>query len=436
MQIKARGQRPEASIGVQFADALSSLLSPSLTSDLWPLASPLAVALSGGADSMACALLAQHYARARNLQIVTLTVDHGLRPESRAEAEQVAAWMRARGIPHHILTPEHRPASNNLQEAARIWRYDALAEFCHAHGILHCLVAHNAGDNRETVLHSQSRGNTADGNAGMTRVRNHRGVRFLRPLLTFERAELEHYLRAQQAEWINDPSNQNRRFARVRNRAALAQSPAQVAALHAMLEVQAAARRARDEALAEAAIRCVTLHPLGFATIDLHVLHELENNLASQLIADLLTTIGGNTQRPRAHETARLMQSLAEPFKKRTLHRCEITRSGDTLTIARELARVAAPITLTGSGNVTWDDRFRIHYSLPANCIYTLRPLGNDGRKQLTTHHAPLTTPFATPSLWHLDELVHVPYITPQPAGIRFTLGFAPPKPLAPAPFW
>src|SRR5947209_4190437 len=63
----------------------------------------VAVAVSGGPDSMALVLLADRWARERGGAVQALTVDHGLRPESTAEARQVAAWLGARGITHATL---------------------------------------------------------------------------------------------------------------------------------------------------------------------------------------------------------------------------------------------------------------------------------------------------------------------------------------------
>lgn len=394
----------------------------------------LAIALSGGADSLALTLLAEDWVRAHGGRITTLTVDHALRPESRHEAEEVAGWMRARGIAHHILTPEHTPHSNNLQETARAWRYAALADFCRAEGILHCLIAHNAGDNRETVAHNIARGDTADGTSGMRAVHALHGVRFLRPLLTTERAELEQFLRTHDTPWINDPSNQNPRFARVRTRNALQNDALRVAQLDAVIHRETAARRTRDEALAHAAAACVTLSPLGFADINLEAWHMLEPMLRSQLLADCITTIGGHTNRPRAHDTARLVEAALSPtMRKRTLGQCEITRMGDCLRIARETARVEAPMTLHGEGKARWDGRFFIDHRLPAHTSLTLRALGADGKKQLRHHGLPLSTP----SLWHLDELLFVPHIgMPQEQLHAVTIGFTPAKPLAAAPFW
>lgn len=399
----------------------------------------IAVALSGGADSMALILLTQQWAAQNGVSVVALTVDHRLRPESSAEAAQVAAWMKARGIAHHILTPEHAAHSPNLQENARQWRYDALADYCRAHGILHCLLAHHAGDNRETVHHHLARGDTADGPSGMAHTRNYHSVRFLRPLLTCERADLEAYLHAQGCAWIDDPSNRNPRFARVRSRATLAKDATLAASLDAQLATARTARAVRDTALAEAAVQCISLHPLGFAELDLERWRLLEPALASQLLADSLRTIDGGPHRPRAHDTARLIEALQAPnFTRRTLNRCELRLSGGNLRIAREMARVSAPMMLQGSGEYLWDGRFRVRYALDESTTLTLRALGQDGRRQLRTRFACHDAlPLSSPSLWHLDELLFVPHITGNSSPLpRLVIGFAPAKPLAAAPFW
>ena len=395
----------------------------------------LAVALSGGADSLALTLLAHRWATARGGRITALTVDHRLRAESTAEAVHVGAMMRAQGIAHHILTPAHTDEERNLQAAARAWRYDALAAYCRAHGILDCLVAHHAGDVRETMLHNIARGHTADGASGMRAATNRSGVRFLRPLLFSERAALEDFLCTNQMVWIDDPSNQNPRFARVRARHMLRSDSAQRDALDAMHTENAAARTARDHALAQAAIHCVAIHPLGFADMSLRAWRTLEPTLASQLLADCITTISGHIHRPRAHETARLVNALDAPFRKRTLQHCEITCDGDRLRIAREYARVAPPLTLRGDGEVLWDGRFKVRHQLADGDHYTLGALGARGRKQLRAQGFDL--PPATPCLWHLDEWVMVPHIElPHQATHSIHIGFAPPKPLAAAPFW
>ncbi len=399
----------------------------------FPHAPHLAVALSGGADSMALALLADAWARARGGRITALTVDHGLRAESAAEAQQVAQWMQARGIAHHTLTPPLEHDARNLQESARERRYNALAEWCRDHEVLHCLLGHHAGDQRETIALMTARGDTADGNCGMSAARNYRGVRFLRPLLTLEKETLEDFLRAQEVAWVEDPSNQNPAFARVRIRTELGADEAARNTLTQHGTTAAAQRRARDAALANAAMRMVTLHPQGFAELDYAQWHALDATLASQLVADLLTTIGGHSRRPRGHETTRLCEALHRAETRATLHGCDITRHKSTVRIARELARCEPAITINGEGQQRWDNRFHVRYALPTNSHFTLRALGAEGQKQLGS----AALPSATPSLWHLDELCFVPHMYDTlPAAAQITIGFEPAKPLAAAPFW
>ena len=422
--------RKEESLVARFGATMRELLCPSLATGDGRPATSFAIALSGGADSLALTLLAQDYVAQHGGRITALTVDHRLRTASTGEAQQVAAVMRARGIDHHILTPPHDGASNNVQEAARNWRYTALSDHCRAHGILHCLVAHNAGDNRETIVHNTARGDTADGASGMRAVRNLNGVRFLRPLLMIERRELEDFLRSHHAEWLHDPSNDNAKFARVRTRQMLQQNPDECAALDATLAQQRAARSARDHAFAQAAMQCVTLHPLGFAELNLADWRTLDAPLASQLLADCITTISGGTTRPRGSDTARLAEALRGDFTKRTLQHCELTCNGDILRIAREFARVEGPILLTGTGVARWDGRFTIRHAIPHGTQYRIAALGPQHGKRADL-------PPATPGLWHLDELVSLPYIElPHGAAQQVCIGFSPPKPLAAAPFW
>lgn len=394
----------------------------------------LAVAVSGGADSMACALLADQWARARGGSITALTVDHGLRPESQAEAHRVAQWMRARGIAHHILTPPRTDASNNLQEEARTRRYTALAEWCRTNEVLHCLIAHNAGDQRETIAHNIARGATADGASGMSAVRNYHGIRFLRPLLTVEKAALKNFLHSRAAGWIEDPSNTNTKFARVRTRTMLQQNDAQAQELSQRARHEGTARHTRDNHLAALAAHHVMLHPAGYAELPWKAWAHLEPTLATQLLADLLTTISGNTTRPRASDTARLHAALHTDTKRRTLHGCEITRRHDTLRIARETARTATPTPLRGHGTLYWDNRFRVHYTLPDAPGYEIAALSTRVKSLRPAESLPLSTP----ALWHLDRCLLLPHMLVEqlPASVTARIGFAPAKPLAAAPFW
>ena len=178
----------------------------------------LAVAVSGGPDSLALCLLAERWAQARGGATVGLIVDHGLRPESAREAGQVAAWLSARGIAQQVLSWQGAKPASGIQAAARAARYELLCAWCRAAGVLHLLTAHHRDDQAETVALRQARGSGADGLAGIAPVRELAGLRLLRPLLTVPKAALTALLAAAGQPWLEDPSNRAAAFARARLR--------------------------------------------------------------------------------------------------------------------------------------------------------------------------------------------------------------------------
>ena len=170
----------------------------------------LGVAVSGGPDSLALLLLA----RAACPDVVqAATVDHGLRPESAAEAEFVAETCARLGVPHAVLRPA-APISGNLQSAARRARYALLEAWRSEQELDWVLTAHHADDQAETLAMRLNRGSGVGGLAGIRAVNG----RVLRPLLEWRRAELEAIVAEAGLEAVNDPSNRDERFDRARLR--------------------------------------------------------------------------------------------------------------------------------------------------------------------------------------------------------------------------
>src|SRR5438445_7778340 len=131
-------------------------------------ASPVvAVAVSGGRDSLALALLAQDWTRARGGSVIGLVVDHGLRAEAAAEAAATLCVLSQQGIDGAILHWSGVKPSSGLQEAARVARYRLLRDECRRRGILHLLLGHHADDQAETVAMRAARRSGPDGLAGM-----------------------------------------------------------------------------------------------------------------------------------------------------------------------------------------------------------------------------------------------------------------------------
>ncbi len=183
-------------------------------------AGPIAVAVSGGPDSMA--LLALAHATGPT---IAATVDHRLRAESAAEARMVARWCADRAIPHATLTPPPDWSPRSIQADARGLRYALLTDWARANAAHALLTAHHADDQAETFLMRAGRASGVTGLGGIRARRMLGDLPLARPLLTWRRAELRAVVAEQGLPFVDDPSNADPRFDRARLRAWLADAP-------------------------------------------------------------------------------------------------------------------------------------------------------------------------------------------------------------------
>jgi tRNA(Ile)-lysidine synthase len=254
----------------------------------------IAVAVSGGPDSLALVLLAKKWARQRGSSAWALTVDHGLRPESAAEARIVADWLAARAIPHEILVWTGDKPTSGIQEAAREARYRLMTEWCRTHGCLHLFVAHHREDQVETHLIRRRAGSRIDGLAGMSAVRELAGCRLVRPLLSVPKARLRAVLEEEGQPFLRDPSNLNPVFERARLRAAPeAFGGAMRDTITAELRRCGRQRTLRERALDRLIARSVALHPAGFGVLDPAAIAVAGPECAERLLGRVAAAIGG-----------------------------------------------------------------------------------------------------------------------------------------------
>lgn len=168
----------------------------------------LAIACSGGVDSLALAFLAS-----QTHQITALIVDHNLRPESADEALATSKILSNLGIENHILKVEKKIESN-IQEGAREARYELMLNFCRENNIRYLATAHHADDNAETILLKLSRGSSVDGLCGIKPINEIDGIKIIRPLLGFSKTRLTATLTENNINWVEDPSNKTDKYKR------------------------------------------------------------------------------------------------------------------------------------------------------------------------------------------------------------------------------
>lgn len=217
----------------------------------------LVLAVSGGPDSVALMLLCAQWRLRASHDICVATVDHGLRKEARAEAEEVRGWAQALGFSHHLLTWKGEKPKTRVQERAREARYALLGDCAKRVGATAIVTAHHAEDQAETILFRLTRGSGVTGLAGMARVWRSGDVALLRPLLDWRKRELEGVCARSGHAFLRDPSNADESFARVRLRKLAPLLAAQGLDVDALLRLGARAARA-DAALSHCARETLT----------------------------------------------------------------------------------------------------------------------------------------------------------------------------------
>lgn len=266
---------------------------------LGPFSDLIAIGCSGGPDSLALTRLADGWARGRGCAVLALIVEHGLRPESAAEASALAKGLAAVGIPSRILPLGLLPGPA-LQNRARRARRAVLLQACRDAGAPHLLLGHHADDQAETVLFRALRGSGDAGLAGMAALTVAPEALILRPLLSFPKARLAASLDGWPIRPIQDPSNADPRFARARLRSAGVSAAVTIAA------AAFARRRARHAAdVAQRHAAAVRVRPEGCAEIVPGRLGQ--DAVARRLMAALVRAVGGGEHAPSEVAVAALL---------------------------------------------------------------------------------------------------------------------------------
>jgi tRNA(Ile)-lysidine synthase len=378
----------------------------------------LAVAVSGGPDSVALVILADRWVRERGGRICAVTVDHGLRRESGGEARLLHRWLAARSIPHEILVWSGNKPTSGIQEAARAARYSLLAEWCRERGCLHLLTGHHREDQVETHLIRRRAGSGNRGLAGMSAIRELGDCRILRPLLGVGKARLVALLETEGQPSVADPSNRDPIFerSRLRGEGALPLDKdfdAMLSSIRAHGFERTVEERKRDRLLAEA----MMLHPAGFAVLDPGLLLAAPHEIAERAISAIVATIGGKLYPARRTRVARLREMLAiAPRQGRTLGGCRFVFWRERILVLRELDCAAAAVRLPPGTSRLWDCRFSL--ALRAGRAGTVGYLGQSGvtdlnrlRPRWRRGGLPRLVYPILPAIWDEQGIAAVPHL-------------------------
>ena len=316
----------------------------------------LAVAVSGGADSMALLLLASAWAQARGGLVSALSVDHGLRAASATETRLVASWCQERGIAHATLVWEGAKPDRGIQARARVARYALLEQWCRDAGVLHLLLGHHRDDQAETMAMRAAMKSGPAGLAGMAAISERRDVRLLRPLLRLGKQDLMGWLLGQGQPWLEDPSNRDPRFQRTRLRIGKVSRPP---------EAPSTARGDADRALAQILARIAAIHPEGWVRLELGGLRALAPGGVADVLRRTVLAVAGALYPPRGSglsDCATWVAGSATPAV-RTLAGFRLVLGAQYLDVVRECAALPSAAVRFAAGELIWDRRFRVRSS-------------------------------------------------------------------------
>lgn len=378
------------------------------------LSAPFAVAVSGGADSLALALLMSQICK-----IETVTVDHGLRAQAADEARFVGDVMERHSIAHTILHWEGEKPTTNVPAAARTARYRLIQNWCVEKKITNLVLAHHMDDQAETFLMRLSRGSGVYGLASMAEQSPLMGsmgtIMMLRPLLHITKERLKATLVSMKQDWVEDPSNKDLQYDRVKAREYLSNPP--LLNLDSLKLAQTAermqrAKEALDYYATELLAAAVVVYPAGYADLDVNILRSNPDETGLRALARLVRHISGGVYSPRLAKLERAYNALSRSdFSGQTLLGCQFTVSGTTVTVARESDAVD-PLPWSGQG--LWDGRFTISQSGQGQ----VKKLGEDGWMQIkavdpTLKHTSIaySTRLSLPTLWHEGKVIAQPHL-------------------------
>ncbi|SES13455.1 tRNA(Ile)-lysidine synthase [Tranquillimonas rosea] len=373
-----------------------------------PRGASVGVAVSGGGDSMALLDLVSRSAGSRGWGVRAATVDHGLRPEAADEARMVAQHCADLGIPHETLVWRDPPSEGNLQDRARRARRRLLTAWARREGIGHVALGHTEDDLAETFLMRLSREAGLDGLSAMRADWQEEDVCWHRPLLAASREALRDYLRVRALHWVEDPSNDDPAFARVRARSILGHlQPLGLtgATLASVARNLGDARAALARHAAEAAERIARVEG-GDVVFGADALRALPAETRRRLLIAALRWVSGAEYPPREAALDALWAAVGD-HRDHTLSGCLVLAGGDVVRVTRE---AAASRGVEGPTDACWDGRWRLDG--PHAPDLRIAALGEEGLRHCPDWResgVPRASLRASPAVWRGADLVAAP---------------------------
>ena len=339
----------------------------------------IALAVSGGRDSMALMYLIYRWKThlALDTEIEVLTVNHNLRKAADKECQFVCKSAENYGFRHKVLSWQHELVETCIQEKARNARYKLMLDYMRDAKINTILTAHTSDDNIETFIMRLAKGSGLDGLKSINKIRFEDGINIRRPLLTLSRSVITEILISTDNKWIDDPTNDDEIFERVRIRNNINSlskfniTPANLSKTITRLERTHESITYITDSISK---ELVEITELGYAEINFDKLRNYPNEIVLRVFAKALSGINGGDISLSSLEG--VFEDLTKTMKTKTLNGCQIIPKKDKYVIVRE-NRGIHPVEISINEHIIWDGRFDLHLKTCDNPKVIIDQIGN-----------------------------------------------------------
>ena len=340
------------------------------------------IAVSGGSDSMALLHILTDWESAAKPNIFVASIDHGLRSESISEVEFVKKICEKKKVEHVSLAPHTKlsKAQGNLQDNARSARYQLLEKWAISKNLQCILIGHTLDDQEENLLMRFFRGSGVDGLVSMEEVVVRNEILWIRPLLKSRKEDLRNYLRNNNYSWIDDPSNFDDKYQRVKVRTLLQQLKSNniiasnfVKTADHMLR---ASKLSKETAISSSK-SLLSCNGVGQITFEGRKFSKLFEDTQYRILAGIISWFSGVFYKPRFSQLENLHKRIISDrnLAGATLGGTVFKKKNGIVTVTRELASVKED-HLIKDQKLIWDNRWLITFKSRVQSKLNIKPYG------------------------------------------------------------
>jgi len=383
-----------------------------------------AIAVSGGTDSLSLSILAKLYSLENKNKFIALIVDHGLRKESAKEAKETLKNLLKNNINAKILTYSGQKFSSNIQKRARDLRYDLMQNFCKKNNIKYLILAHHQEDLIENFYIRLVRGSGIKGLTSLEELTQALSNFYIvRPLLNFSKLDLIYITKKIYRSWIEDPSNVNDKFLRVRIRKfqnKLKKEGFNTSRIIKTINNLNYAKKSLDFYILKSEKKYLNFFKEGYASLNYSIFNNEAQEIIFRVFIKALHYVSGEYYPPRSENLTKLIKNISlKQFKSATLGGCLVEKNKNIINFFREERNMSIVLLNKQNLKKIWDDRFVVVNKSSIKSRILVKKLGKEGlsvikqyKFQKKIHTIPTLAIKTLPSFWNLkNELLFVPFI-------------------------